>query len=970
MYINLLTRSHYSMSKSSISIDDIIKHACDNKLPYACLIDIDVMYGALEFYSKCLENNLKPVIGLSIKIDEQDVILVAKNYDGYIKLCSISSIINHNQKVDLQQFAGDDLIVISDFKAPGFANYYNPKDLAIHEALFANKSDFSKYKALIAINQGCLYDDVKIDNNYECKYIYTQEKAQEEFSKQQLDNLDALLKQVDLKIELNKANHFVQFDKKHNSWNLLQERCRQGLIKRFGEKISKKYMDRIKYELGIIHKMGFDDYFLVVQDYVAYAKQNNIMVGPGRGSAAGSLVSYVLEITNIDPIKYGLIFERFLNSHRKTKPDIDIDFMDNRRQEIFDYLFSKYGNDHVAHIITFQKIKIKTAIRDIARILDIDLRIVNKICQTVSDWFDEDIDETAKKNKTLADYMDKYPLLFELAKFIMGMPRQIGTHAAGVVICNQPLSNVVPTTLSAEGINTTQYSMEWIEPVGLIKMDILGLVNLSIINDCVDEINKSATKKFDINQIPLDDQKVFKQLCDGKTIGVFQLESPGMTRVVQRIHPQSIEDISIASALFRPGPQANIPLYVDNKKHPDQIKYIDNRLIPVVEPTYGIIVYQEQVIQTLCLVANWSLAEADIVRRAISKKKIDKLYEIKNNFIEAAIKNDYSKEKAQEIFEYLMKFASYGFNHSHSIAYALISYQLAYLKQYYPLEFYACLLTYNNNSTAKITSYLKEAWKNGITILPPDINHSKFGFSLYQKKIIFGFSALKGLGAETISKILLAKQKAGQWSDLKTCFKDLAQAGVGSAALTILAKAGCFDQLLNDEVPNRSSLIASVGEIHSAVKSYSDKYGFLKNINYIVVQDNKETSKKENEDQYDILGVSFSAHPIAEIKACHPELEKEVFSLKTITEGETNARYKTLVYINSVRRLKTKTGIDMAFISLEDETMEVSDATAFGSVLTDPESGPLLAKENYLVVEVTKTSRSIKLNKIIKEIKP
>jgi len=968
MYTNLLTRSHYSIGVSSISIDDIIAHACAQKQEYVCLIDKDVMYGALEFYSKALAANLKPVIGLSTLINNKEVTLIAKNYEGYSKLCQISSIINHQQKLELEDFASDQLIVISDFKPAGFDNYYKPEDLAIHESLMAKKSDFAKYKALIAMNKDCLYADVEDDLDLSKKHLYTQADAQEEFSKQQLEATEKLLKETNLVIELNKDNHFVVFDKKHNSWNLLQERCRQGLIKRFGDKVGKKYIDRIKYELDIIHKMGFDDYFLVVQDYVAFAKQSNIMVGPGRGSAAGSLVSYVLEITNIDPLKYGLIFERFLNSHRKTKPDIDIDFMDNRRQEVFDYLFNKYGNDHVGHIITFQKLKMKSAIRDMARILDIDLPIVNLICKTISDFSDGSIADLAKENKTLASYMDKYPLLFELAEFVMGMPRQIGTHAAGVVICNKPLSQVVPTTLSAEGVNTTQYSMEYIEPCGLIKMDILGLVNLSIINDCVDEINKHSNKKFDINQIDLDDQKVFKQLCQGNTVGIFQLESPGMTRVVQKIHPQSIEDISIASALFRPGPQANIPTYVENKKHPEDIKYIDERLIPVVEPTYGIIIYQEQVIQTLCLVANWSLAQADIVRRAISKKKVDKLYEIKKDFIEAAVKNKFTEDKAEKIFEYLMKFASYGFNHSHSIAYALVSYQLAYLKTYYPHEFYACLLTYNNNSASKINQYLAEAKKNAIGILPPDINNSQFGFSLYNDKILFGFSALKGLGSETAAKILKAREEVKSWKDLKICFKDLVAHGLGASALTILTKAGCFDSLLNKEVPNRSSLIASIPELHAGVKSYSTKYGFLKNIVYTLVQESKETSKKESNDQFDILGVSLADHPIVELKANNKDLG-EITSLQDISKGQVNAKYKTLVIINSVRKLKTKAGVDMAFISLEDETMAITDAVCFGNILTNPDEGPLLAKKNYLYMEVTKTARSIRVNKIIKEVK-
>ncbi|XQP55380.1 MAG: DNA polymerase III subunit alpha [Mycoplasmoidaceae bacterium] len=968
MYTNIKTRSHYSMAISSISIDDIIKHARDNKQEYVCLVDVNVMYGALEFYTKAIAANLKPVIGLSVFVNKDEYVLLAHDYKGYIKLCNLSSAINHNEKWQLEDFASDHVTVISKNKVPGFKNWIKDEDLAIHESLFVSASDFSKYKALLAINKGCLYDDIQDDKEMASKHLLTTSQAEKLFTSAQINRTNKLLNEINLNIPLNKENFFVKFDEKKNSNLLLQERCRLGLIKRFGEKVNKKYIERIKYELDIIHKMGFDDYFLVVQDYVAFAKQNNIMVGPGRGSAAGSLVSYVLEITNIDPLKYGLIFERFLNSHRQTKPDIDIDFMDNRRQEVIDYLFNKYGKDKVGHIITFQKIKIKTAIRDIARILNIDLSIVNMICKSISDWFDVDIDEVIKEKKVVADYQKKYPQLFELAKFIMGMPRQIGTHAAGIVICNKPLHDVVPTTLSAEGINTIQYSMEYVEPVGLIKMDILGLVNLSIINDCVDEINKHAKKTFDINQIPLDDQKVFKQLCLGNTLGIFQLESPGMTNVVRKIQPQSIEDISIASALFRPGPQANIPLYIKNKKNPDKIEYVDDKLKSILEPTYGIIIYQEQVIQTLCLVANWSLAEADIVRRAISKKKLDKLESIGKDFISSAVKNGYTEKKANEIFAYLLKFASYGFNHSHSIAYALVSYQLAYLKTYYPNEFYACLLSYN--PTSKATAYVIEAKNNGITVLPPNINHSQVGFSIYDGKIIFGFGAIKGIGAAGIEKIIVARAQAKEWKSIKDCIRDLVKGGVGAAALEILAKAGCFDCFVGKELPNRSSIIASLESIIKAVKTYTPKYGYLSNIVYSKVQDNKETRKKENQDQFDILGIAFAGHPIEEIKEANPELMKDAFTLSYIRENaQPYVKYKTLVYINSLRKIKTKAGANMAFISMEDETMTISDAVTFSNVLDNLEQAPLLAKEKYLYCVVSKSGRSLRLEKIISEVK-
>jgi len=970
MFINIKTRSYYSMMYSSISIDDIIKNALDNKQTYACCVDVNVMYGALEFYTKAIANKIKPIIGLSVFVNTKEVTLLAKNYKGYIALCKISTLINHNNEFKLEDYASDDLIVITELDLKGFNNLYKPNELAAHEALFVNKQDYSKYKALVAINSNLLYDEVSNDEELAKKYLLSEEEANNFYSKEQIVKTQEIINSIDLVLPLNKENHFVKFNKDQDSYYLLRERCRQGIIRKLGEKVQRKYIERLNYELDIIHKMGFDDYFLVVQDYVAYAKQNNIAVGPGRGSAAGSLVSYVLDITEVDPLEYGLIFERFLNSQRQTKPDIDIDFMDNRRGEIFDYLFTKYGHNKTAHIVTFQKIKAKTSIRDIGRILNIDLTIINLICKSIPDYTDVDFKTMIEQSKALSGYKEKYPLLFDLATFMYGLPRQTGTHAAGVVICNQELSNIIPTTLSAEGTNTTQYSMEYIESCGLIKMDILGLVNLSIISDCIDEINKHAEKKFNIREIPLDDQKVFKQLSKGNTIGIFQLESGGMTNLIKKIQPKCIEDISACSALFRPGPQDNIPLFLKNRRDTDHIEYISDKLIPILEPTYGIIVYQEQVIETLCTVANWTLAQADIVRRAISKKKIDKLASIEKDFIESSIKNGYKKEEAQKIFDYILKFASYGFNHSHSICYSLISYQLAYLKTYYLLEFYACLLTYNNGAMTKVNTYLAEAKANGIIVIPPSINHSKQGFGIYDRKIIFGFASLKGIGIETLNKILKAKAKHDEFKSLNDAIKALVNEGVTISALEILTKAGCFDELFDQQCPNRISLLTSLENVYNSFKDTTSKYGQIGSTSYVIVENNEQNIEQSKKDQFAILGIYFDKHPIIALKEKYQELAKQTFSLNYIIEnGNYKDIYKTIVLVNQVRKIKTKTGLSMAFVNIEDETRIVPDATSFGSTLTDPEQIAIFDKGKFVLMDVVKTTKSLKILKVREELK-
>jgi DNA polymerase-3 subunit alpha len=455
----------------------------------------------------------------------------------------------------------------------------------------------------------------------------------------------------------------------------LQTKCRDGLKQRLNSTSAPiAYIERLKKELAVIDQMHFNDYFLVVQDYVNFAKRNGILVGPGRGSAAGSLVAYVLGITDIDPIEHNLIFERFLNPSRQTLPDIDIDFMDNRRNEIVEYLFNRYGSDHVAHIITFQKIKAKMAIRDAGRVLGIELPIINSISKLINMQYDLDLAGAIADNKTLSSFANKYEELFDIAKKILNFPRQVGLHAAGVIITNTAINEVIPVQNSPDGINATQYSMEYLEPLGLIKIDILGLVNLTTINETIKLIKKEQSKIIDLSKIDLDDRKVFAQLTNGNTIGIFQLESQGMRNLIMKIKPTSIEDISITSALFRPGPQKNIPEYLSNKAHPENIKYLNDDFKEVLSATYNIIIYQEQVIEIVQRVAGFSLAEADLFRRAISKKDSDKLTELRVHFIAGGRKNKYSEEELVKIFNFVYEFANYGFNHSHSLAYSYISY--------------------------------------------------------------------------------------------------------------------------------------------------------------------------------------------------------------------------------------------------------------------------------------------------------
>lgn len=971
MFINLNTHSFYSILSSAVSIDEIINFAINNNQEYVSLIDINNMFGVMEFYLKAKANNLKPVVGIQINYRNDNVLLIAKNYNGYISLSKISSKIMTNANFELKELVNNDIIVVSnninDEAFENIINKFEYKSIACQEVFFAKKEDYSAFKAIVALKENITYNQVKNDKDIMTKYFLSHELAHEKYTKEQLTNLNNLINLIDLQIVLGKQNHFIKFDERYNSRVLLADRCRQGLIERFNsDKVNKVYIDRLKYELNVIDQMGFNDYFLVVQDYVAFAKENEILVGAGRGSAAGSLVSYVLGITNIDPIVNNLIFERFLNIERKSMPDIDIDFMDKRRGEVFDYIFTKYTKSKVAHIITFQKIKAKTAIRDIGRILEFDLKIINLICKNIPFELEFDLKTAIKENIQLNDLYEKYKQLFDLAFFMIGLPRQIGTHAAGIVICNKNLEELVPICMTADDQIATQYSMEYLEQNGLIKMDILGLVNLSIIFDCLQLIYKNQNKLINLNDIPLDDKKVFDSLTNGKTTGIFQLESPGMRQLIIKMRPKSIEDISITSALFRPGPQKNIPLYLQNRLNPVQITYVNDDLIPILKDTSGIIVYQEQIIQIVCKVANYSLAQADLFRRAISKKDFDKLDALKEDFIKCAVKNNYRKEDVEQIFEYILKFANYGFNHSHSLAYSYISYQMAFLKTHYSLEFYCCLLSYNDNNLTKIIPYVHEAKNSSINVLPPDINYSIAEFIIHKKAILFGLNAIKGIGFETIKKIIECRQRQtdNKFSDMNQALRSLITSGIGEKTIDSLIKAGCFDELIIQQNKTRTYYIINLNEICASAKTYSEKFGYLKEPQLQEAKENNDI--QESQQQLEILGFSFKKHPIIDVKERN-NFKLPLLSIESLNKLAINANGYLLAFVTSVKRIKTKNNVPMAFVTLEDETGSV-DAVTFNNILNDERQNNLLEKSKIILTKIAKTERSIKILEIIKEV--
>ena len=584
----------------------------------------------------------------------------------------------------------------------------------------------------------------------------------------------------------------------------LSELALNGLKERYGE-VTPKLKERLDYELSIIIQMGFVDYFLIVWDFIKYAKDNGISVGPGRGSAAGSIVAYSLRITDIDPIKYDLIFERFLNPERVSMPDIDIDFCYERRGEVIDYVRRKYGNDQVVQIVTFGTMAARNAIRDVGRALNIPYADVDRVAKMVPQELHITIEKALVKNPEFKEIYDTDPTvkhLIDMSMKLEGLPRHTSTHAAGVIISDRPVEDYVPLNLNVkDNAITTQYTMTICEELGLLKMDFLGLRTLTVIQNAFKEIERNYGLKFDGHNIDYADREVYDLISSGKTLGVFQLESPGMTSFMKELRPNNIEDIIAGISLYRPGPMDFIPKYIDGKNNPSHIKYTHPLLEPILRNTYGCIVYQEQVMQIVQELAGYSLGRSDMVRRAMSKKKADVMAKERENFINGlgdsvpgCVKNGISANIANTIFDEMTDFAKYAFNKSHAACYAVVAYQTAWLKTHYPAEFMAALMTSVQDRPDKIALYIANCKTMNIGILPPDINESLSNFSVSDGNIRFGLSAIKGVGSNNITSIIKNRSNEGNFKSLHQ-FLDRMGSNINSKTIESLIYAGAFDSL-------------------------------------------------------------------------------------------------------------------------------------------------------------------------------
>ncbi len=745
--------------------------------------------------------------------------------------------------------------------------------VATNDAHYLRREDAKAHEVLLCIQTGKkITDEDRMKFSSDDFYIKSPDEMSQLFRNipEAIENTVRIADSCNLELEFNKL-HLPEFDVPENAdpFEYLREQCFKGLESRMAiidaareESLGRAvFEERLQYELNVIKQMGYVDYFLIVWDFIRYAKENGIMVGPGRGSAAGSLVAYCLGITNIDPMKYNLLFERFLNPERISMPDIDIDFCFERRQEVIDYVVRKYGKDRVAQIITFGTMAARAAIRDVGRALDIAYSEVDSIAKMIPFQIGMNIDKALELNPDLKLRFEDDEHTAELintARLLEGMPRHASTHAAGVVISKEPITEYVPLQKNEDSV-TTQFTMGLLEELGLLKMDFLGLRTLTVIRDAVALIQKNHGVTINPDTLGMDDPEVFKLIGEGRTAGVFQLESAGMTQFMKELQPTSLEDIIAGISLYRPGPMDQIPRYIRNKNNHAEIRYAHPLLENILDVTYGCMVYQEQVMQIVRELGGYSYGRSDLVRRAMSKKKYDVMQKERENFIngivdengnvtvEGAVRRGVDPKTADKIFDEMMDFASYAFNKSHAAAYAVIAYQTAYLKYYYPVEFMAASLNSFMGSSDKISQYVMECRSMGIDVLPPDVNESEVSFSVVGGRIRFGLAAVKNVGQNAVYSLLREKEENGRYRSFVDFCERIDGKDINKRCIESMIKSGAFD---------------SLGVFRSRLAAVYEK-----------MLDGIQQSKKRNvEGQLSLFEMGGSEKPLKEAMDVYPEI--------------------------------------------------------------------------------------------------
>ena len=934
--IPLKITTEYSLLKSLIKLPDLISFLNENNIKECAICD-ENLNGFMDFYLRCKENNIKPIIGLDTIYESMHIYVYAKNYLGYQELLKIDYL---KDNMNLSYLENTNLLVIIPFKSIdiyeklkykdnvyiGFCNdieknnalLISDKIVYIDNIRCLFKKDITYLKYLKMLNDNFVYND---NSYYKTSFIENIQTTYE-FSKQ-----------INLEIPFDKK-YIPKYNNSDNNYEYLKKLCILGLNKRFNGKVSDKYKERILYELDVINKMGFVDYFLIVYDYVLYAKKNDIFVGPGRGSAAGSLVSYCLGITNIDPIKYDLLFERFLNINRKKMPDIDIDFESDKRINMIEYVKNKYGFDKVAVGLTFNNYKAKLILRDLAKLLKVDSNIFDKFIKNINSSLSLKENYQNEKVKKYIEMYSELKNLYDISYHLEGLKKNTSTHAAGVIISSEKLGKIIPIS-NEDGTLKTGIEMPYLEKMGLLKMDFLALEKLNIIS----KVSKKI-KNFNINNIPLDDKKTLKIFYDADTDDIFQFESSYAKSVLDKLKITSFNELTVSLALVRPGANKQIDEYLKNKKEGINLT---KDLNDILSSTYGTIIYQEQVMKIFEKVGGYSLFEADDIRVAISKKKEDIINAQHDKFVYKGIKNGYSKEFMENLFSKIKEFGGYGFNKSHSVAYALVSYQMAYLKANYPKEFMFYLLE-NNKDISKCEKILSSFKNSGYKLLKPNVNYSIDKYAEKNGYILLPLNIIRGLNDDIISKIISARKNG--FNDIFDFFVKT-NSFLNNETYLILIKSGALDIFKI----NKQTMIKNIDVILNYASIYSDGLGKPILTNY---PEYDEATLRE----FEIFsyGMYITNHPCSKYK--------DVIKVENIK----NYLFKNInmvLLIKNIRTIKDKKGNEMAFLECEDETGKVN-LTIFSSLYAKNND---LKVNELIAINVKVSKRFDKLNVLVNNIK-
>ncbi len=977
-------KSSYSLLKSPTRISDLVTTAKERGYKALALTDENVLYGAVEFYNAAKKAGIKPIFGLRLVValnetdgTKLDLVFLAKNQRGYQHLMDLSTLqqTRKDKKAPLTvaQISPllNELFIIIPPQSTVFSVLAQPTSiltelanlgdddsvlLGVNSRLddvqidtlqqlskqlslplvgtspvdYLNANDLFASRVLQAIDAGVELKDPTIEAERRGQhYLHSKEQVIQDYKAKGLSGAAqktvevATLCNVELQFRAPVLPHFKN-QAGISSQQYLRSLCIQGLKKRrvAPGKTIQQYQERLAMELKIIHEMGFDDYFLIVWDVINFAHQQKITTDPGRGSAAGSLVAYALAITEVDPLQYDLLFERFLNPERAQMPDIDLDIPDNRRDEVLQYVHQKYGHQRVAQIITFGTLAAKQVVRDVSRVFNLPRYDMQRLIDALPHGLHVTLKDALNESQQLKNLLDdnpKFRLLIQVAQQLEGLPRHYSIHAAGIVLSEQPLHEVVPLQDGSDGLLMTQFAKDTVEALGLLKMDFLGLKNLSIMDNTLQMI-RQEDPAFDLQKINFNDPLTLQLFQRGKTEGIFQFESSGIRNVLVNLHPTNFEDIVAVNALYRPGPMENIPHFTARKAGKEKIAYPAPSLEKILGPTYGILVYQEQVMQLASVMAGFTLGEADLLRRAMSKKKKATMEDMRTKFIAGATEHGYSAQVAHQVFEYIDRFANYGFNHSHAVAYSMMAFEMAYLKVHYPAAFFTALMNAETN-IEKLKRHVGDAKQFGVKISGPRINISESSFLLHDGTVYFGFSAIKGVRRDFVAAILEERQENGKFTDLRNFITRIPERWQKQELIEPLIYSGAFDNMGY----NRAEMIDALPKLISGIELFAGFANFDDPTLQTAIDQRNEfplLTRLTKENEY--LGVYLSGHPVTQ----YYQLGQQLHATK-IADLYPNSEATIIVLTNHVKTIYTKREHrEMAFVNGTDETGAV-DITVF-----------------------------------------